>query len=486
MIRESPPKRQPTPLKSTLSSSSSGASSTTPAGAKVDENYKHQGKDASTPNVSQVSDALPENPFGGLANVPAPVAVMQGKANIVENEIPPEGDRVPPTPAAGDNSGDKTGLTPDVTTTPTGGNENYNIVEKSGVDLGLASGYVTAPAIRVLESMSVTNLKEVRDFQISRPQFGSVQWQEPVDLIDLNLANAVQFYHNEGGWVEVSVHDKEGEPKYPVGEKLNKRALVTLNNYFPRKEWSDEKKKAFGRSLKAFNEKSGATFCNYDEQRGQWQFFVNHFSKWGFHDSFFDEEGLASRPGLSLDVDKSTGAMNEDEGGVQADQNKEPFGSFLNAKGPTEGAGASSHTGRAGAIHQSVSHHVGPYTDSQQQHTKSALFGMSRVVEAAAAPDDHDMDTRAVEKTPSSPFSFQNTLAGGTPYRVAPSSSVSPQNRDVGTASVGAGVESPFSKYINHVSRSAPTSDIKHVPAYAPSLGVISSAEKGLLEPHRG
>ena len=47
-------------------------------------------------------------------------------------------------------------------------------------------------------------------------------------------------------------------------------------------------------------------------------------------------------------------------------------------------------------------------------------------------------------------------------------------------------MESPFSKYINHVSRSAPTSDIKHVPAYAPSLGVISSAEKGLLEPHSG
>ena len=39
----------------------------------------------------RASDALPENPFGGLANVPAPVAVMQGKANIVENEIPPEG-----------------------------------------------------------------------------------------------------------------------------------------------------------------------------------------------------------------------------------------------------------------------------------------------------------------------------------------------------------------------------------------------------------
>ena len=107
-------------------------------------------------------------------------------------------------------------------------------------------------------------------------------------------------------------------------------------------------------------------------------------------------------------------------------------------------------------------------------------------MEAAAAPDDHDMDTRAVEKTPSSPFSFQNTLAGETPYRVAPSSSVSPRNRDVGTASVGAGVESPFSKYINYVTRSAPTSDIKHVPAYAPSLGVISSAEKGLLEPHSG
>ena len=87
---------------------------------------------------------------------------------------------MPPTPAAGDNSGDKTGLTPDVTTTPTGGNENYNIVEKSGVDLGLASGYVTAPAIRVLENV---DLKEVKDFQISRPQFGSVQWQEPVDLI---------------------------------------------------------------------------------------------------------------------------------------------------------------------------------------------------------------------------------------------------------------------------------------------------------------
>ena len=26
-----------------------------------------------------------------------------------------------------------------------------------------------------------------------------------------------------------------------------------------------------------------------DEERGEWQFFVSHFSRWGFDDSFFDD-----------------------------------------------------------------------------------------------------------------------------------------------------------------------------------------------------
>ncbi len=479
VIRESPPKRQPASLKSNLPPSSS-LSSTTTSSALVDVNEKRQDKDLPAVPVSQASDNPPPNPFGALASVPAPVAVMQGKANVVEDDNRPGEDRVPPTPAAGESGGEKTGLTPDVTTTPTGGSDSFNVVEKGNVNLGLASGYITAPAIRVLESMSETSLQDVKDFQISLPQFGSVQWQEPVDLTGLNLANAVQFYHNAGGWVEVSVHDKEGEPKYSIGEKLNKRALVTLYDYFPRKEWSQEKKMAFGRSLKAFNEKSGATFCNYDEERGQWQFFVNHFSKWGFDDSFFDEQEVGLS--LCLDADRSNTAMSEEKGDVP--EPKGQYGdtseSFLNAQGPTEGVGASSHTGRAGAM--STSHPVGPYTDAQQQQKKSVNFGVSRFVEPGTASESDDMDTR-VEDPSSGTSPFRNKFAGGTPFRATTGSTFSFSSRE-GEVDTPTGGASPFSKFINHVSRSAPSSEIKPVPAYTPALGGTPSAGKGLLGPH--
>ena len=189
----------------------------------------------------------------------------------------------PPTPYAESKAGEKTGLTPDRASTP-------NIVE-GGVDLDLGDGYITVPAIRVLEGMSREELKSVRDFQLSRPGMGSVSWQEPVDLTDVKLSKAVRFYENQGGWPEVSVHEDDTEDKVPEGQKLNRRALVTLQNYFARKEWSVEKQASFGKHLKAYNERNGATFCNYDANSGEWQFFVPHFSRWGFDDSFYEEIG---------------------------------------------------------------------------------------------------------------------------------------------------------------------------------------------------
>ena len=132
----------------------------------------------------------------------------------------------------------------------------------------------------------------------------------------------------------MSVHDDDSEEAVPEGQKLNRRALVTLQNYFPRKEWSDEKRKGFGKSLKAYNEKNGTTFCNYDADRGEWQFFVAHFSRWGFDDSFFAEVGAEhGSPAMIVDRDKDRDRDRDGSGGAEEEKGSADTSRHLNSWG---------------------------------------------------------------------------------------------------------------------------------------------------------
>ena len=72
----------------------------------------------------------------------------------------------------------------------------------------------------------------------------------------------------------MEVYPDECHFKHPKGEKLNKPATITMFNAFPKDEFPDDEMKD---KLKAYCEKQGAEFINYDSAEGVWVFKVKHF-----------------------------------------------------------------------------------------------------------------------------------------------------------------------------------------------------------------
>lgn len=89
--------------------------------------------------------------------------------------------------------------------------------------------------------MTLDELERVKDFTISN-EFGTIHFIDETDLTDVDLAEAVTI---EKGQVEVYNKDKMGN-RYPAeGTKLNKEAVITLNNINPDKPTYEKKVAVF-------------------------------------------------------------------------------------------------------------------------------------------------------------------------------------------------------------------------------------------------
>jgi hypothetical protein len=97
---------------------------------------------------------------------------------------------------------------------------------------------------------------------------------------------------------EVIVYpDQERKP--PIGEELNKPAIITLYNCWPRNKETGkilkdpEKLKLFEEKLKQTTKKKiGGRFISYNPENGEWCFRVEHFSRYGLdsEDEEIDDE----------------------------------------------------------------------------------------------------------------------------------------------------------------------------------------------------
>lgn len=148
-------------------------------------------------------------------------------------------------------------------------------------------GYFSSPDISVLQKMSARELSKVKQFTIFRPNVGKIEWIGETDIRGLNFDQIVKIEKKE-------VFVYEDVTPAEQGTELNKPAVVTLCNIFP-KEGSTEKKKAeFYRKLQDFCELNDADFISYDRNTGDWVFGVKHFSRYGLADSDDEDEGSAA------------------------------------------------------------------------------------------------------------------------------------------------------------------------------------------------
>ncbi|KAI3935027.1 hypothetical protein MKW98_009946 [Papaver atlanticum] len=140
--------------------------------------------------------------------------------------------------------------------------------------------YYTEPRIQELAAKERAEpgfCGRVKDFIVGRNGFGSIKFAGETDVRNLDLESLVQFNNRE---VIVYLDDSK---KPPVGQGLNKAAVVTLLNIkcFDKKTGQQcmegVKVEKYKEMLIKKARDQGAEFVSYDPIKGEWKFRVDHF-----------------------------------------------------------------------------------------------------------------------------------------------------------------------------------------------------------------
>eukprot|EP00978_Attheya_sp_CCMP212_P011334 scaffold27975_cov43-Attheya_sp.AAC.1 len=150
-------------------------------------------------------------------------------------------------------------------------------------------GYSLTPSLDKLREMSEADLAAVSGFVVMREGYGSVAWDGAVDVRGIDLDAVVTIEARD-----VAVYDAAelSGTKPPVGSKLNRPAVLTMYNIFPKEGPSapTEAKEKLKRKITRATTKMGAEFLSFDFDTGVWKFRVAHFSRYKLDDSDDEEE----------------------------------------------------------------------------------------------------------------------------------------------------------------------------------------------------
>ncbi|KRX98942.1 Nuclear pore complex protein Nup98-Nup96 [Trichinella pseudospiralis] len=154
------------------------------------------------------------------------------------------------------------------------------------------SDYYFAPNLDELTSKMTRSGECIVDrFEVGRRGYGKIVWRGPFNLTNLNLDKLVFFELKE-----VTVYP-DAATKPPIGQGLNRAAIITLERVWPNDKTRQEPIKdakrlehlGYEEKLKRACEKMNAKFVSYAATTGSWIFEVKHFSKYGLDDDDSDE-----------------------------------------------------------------------------------------------------------------------------------------------------------------------------------------------------
>ncbi|KXJ76360.1 hypothetical protein RP20_CCG009822 [Aedes albopictus] len=167
-------------------------------------------------------------------------------------------------------------------------------------------GYYTIPSLdEILQLMDADGRCVVSNFTIGRKGYGNVYFNEPIDVANLNLDEIVHFRHKE----VIIYPDDENKP--PVGQGLNRKAQITLDQVWPHDKTLHEPIKDPHRlalmdyegKLRRVCDKCDTRFLEYRPDTGSWVFKVDHFSKYGLSDSDEDEPPVDPKKAKMIGVE---------------------------------------------------------------------------------------------------------------------------------------------------------------------------------------
>jgi len=139
------------------------------------------------------------------------------------------------------------------------------------------AGYSTIPDQEKLAKMSEAELTAVSGFIVARAGYGSIAWDGSVDVRGCDLDTVISIESRE-----VAVYDNEESiaTKPIVGSKLNRTAVITMCNVFPKEEKenaSDKSKMKYEGKVAKCTKRMGAELLSYNSSDGVWKFRVAHF-----------------------------------------------------------------------------------------------------------------------------------------------------------------------------------------------------------------
>ena len=166
-----------------------------------------------------------------------------------------------------------------------------------------SEGYATEPPLAVLRTLSERQLAAVPDFTVYRTDqeassssggeevayYGAITWPGDTDVRGLDLERIVRIERGDVIVYRDGSEDDNGagvndsivelgvtERRPPLGQGLNKAAIVTLEGVFPQSLGVDETID-FVSALQSHCHTMGATWRGYDVTTGTWEFDLPHF-----------------------------------------------------------------------------------------------------------------------------------------------------------------------------------------------------------------
>ena len=148
------------------------------------------------------------------------------------------------------------------------------------------AGYSCTPSIEKLQSMPPEDLAAVPNFSVEREGVGKIEWEGAVDVRGADLDSVVII---EPSSASVYMKEEEDGDKPPVGMKLNRPAILTMEGVFPSDDGAAAKAK-FSRRVEKQTTKMGAELIQYDASIGTWKLRVHHFSRYALTDDDSESE----------------------------------------------------------------------------------------------------------------------------------------------------------------------------------------------------
>ena len=133
------------------------------------------------------------------------------------------------------------------------------------------SSYTVVPSLLEMARMSEQELSQVTDFRIEN-EHGSITFTGNTDLRGLDLDELVEITRGAVTVYPPHVEDRGGKP--PVGQGLNKKAIIRLKNCVkPRKDFE-----SYRQRVKNFTEtKLNGKLLELNPEAGEWVFMVKNF-----------------------------------------------------------------------------------------------------------------------------------------------------------------------------------------------------------------